>query len=107
VIVYAVSTSLDTGLTLEALHMAITDRQPGREVIHHSDQGMQYALGEYTAVLRDRGFHVSMVRVGNPDENAIMEICFKTLKYEEVYLCEYETLEDVLERIPPFHRGGI
>jgi transposase InsO family protein len=43
-----------------------------------------------------------MARVGNPYENAMMESFFKTLKYEEVYLCEYETLEDVLERIPHF-----
>ena len=102
VIGYAVSTRLDTGLTLEALHMAITDRQPGREVIHHSDQGVQYASDEYTAVLIDHGFYISMARVGNPYENAMMESFFKTLKYEEVYLCEYETLEDVLERIPHF-----
>ena len=102
VIGYAVSTRLDTGLTLEALHMAITDRQPGRGVIHHSDQGVQYASDEYTAVLIDHGFHISMARVGNPYENAMMESFFKTLKYEEVYLCEYETLEDVLERIPHF-----
>ena len=43
-----------------------------------------------------------MARAGNPYENAMMESFSKTLKYEEVYLCEYETLEDVLERIPHF-----
>ena len=102
VIGYAVSTRLDTGLTLEALHMAITDRQPGREVIHHSDQGVQYASDEYTAELRSRGFQISMARRGNPYENAMIESFFKTLKYEEVYLCEYETLENVLERLPHF-----
>ena len=71
-------------------------------MIHHSDQGVQYASVEYTAVLIDHGFHISMARVGNPYENAMVESFFKTLKYEEVYLCEYETLEDVLERIPHF-----
>ena len=39
-----------------------------------------------------------MARVGNPYENALMESFFKTLKYEEVYLCEYETLKDVRDR---------
>ena len=63
---------------------------------------MQYASDEYAAVLIDHGFHISMARVGNPYENAMMESFFKTLRYEEVYLCEYETLEDVLERIPHF-----
>ena len=102
VIGYAVSTGLDTALTLKALRMAVAERQPGRGVIHHSDQGVQYASDEYTAELRSREFHISMARRGNPYENAMIESFFKTLKYEEVYLCEYETLEDVLERLPYF-----
>jgi len=102
VIGYAVSTGLDTALTLKALRMAVAERQPGRGVIHHSDQGVQYASDEYTAELRSHDFHISMARVGDPYENAMIESFFKTLKYEEVYLCEYETLEDVLERLPYF-----
>jgi len=35
-------------------------------------------------------------------ENARMESFFKTLKYEEVYLCEYETMEDVITGLPFF-----
>jgi len=42
---------------------------------------------------------MSMARAGNPYENAMMESFFKTLKYEEVYLCEYETFEDVVARL--------
>jgi len=47
VIGYAVSTALDTSLTLEALEMAIARRQPCAGVIHHSDQGVQYASDYY------------------------------------------------------------
>jgi hypothetical protein len=43
-----------------------------------------------------------MAAVGNVYENAMMESFFKTLKYEEVYLCEYETFADVMERLPYF-----
>jgi len=39
---------------------------------------------------------------GSPYENARMESFFKTLKYEEVYLCEYGTMEDVMTRLPYF-----
>jgi putative transposase len=102
VIGYAVSIALDTTLTLRALKMAIAERKPGAGIIHHSDQGVQYASEEYVAELRSRGFLVSMARAGNPYENAMMESFFKTLKYEEVYLCEYETFVDVVTRLPYF-----
>jgi putative transposase len=102
VIGYAVSTALDTALTLQALRMAIANRNPGAGVIHHSDQGVQYASVEYVDELKTYGLLVSMARTGNPYENAMMESFFKTLKYEEVYLCEYETFEDVVTRLPYF-----
>jgi len=102
VIGYAVSTRLDTALTMEALRMAIAVRKLGPGIIHHSDQGVQYASGEYIDELKRRGFEISMARVGNPYENARMESFFKTLKYEEVYLCEYVTLQDVMTRLPYF-----
>jgi len=102
VIGYAISMSLDTALTLQALRMAISRRQPGPGVIHHSDQGVQYASGEYVEELKRYGFQISMARTGNPYENAMMESFFKTLKYEEVYLWEYETYQDVVARLPYF-----
>ncbi len=63
---------------------------------------MQYASGEYVDELKRHGFEISMAHTGNPYENARMESFFKTLKYEEVYLCEYETMEDVMTRLPYF-----
>jgi transposase InsO family protein len=102
VIGYAVSMSLDTTLTLAALRMAIATRNPGPGVIHHSDQGVQYASTEYVDELQRDGFKVSMARTGNPYENAMMESFFKTLKYEEVSLFEYETYQHVVTRLPHF-----
>jgi transposase InsO family protein len=82
--------------------MAIEERRLSPSVIHHSDQGVQYASTEYIEELKRCGFEISMARRGNPYENAMMESFFKTLKYEEVYLCEYETLYDVVVRLPYF-----
>lgn len=102
IIGYAISFRLDASLTIEALRMAVTERQPGPGVIHHSDQGVQYASTEYTEELKVYGFEISMSRRGNPYDNATMESFFKTLKQEEVYLYEYETIDDVRARLPYF-----
>jgi transposase InsO family protein len=102
VIGYAISARLDSSLTLEALHMAIAGRRPDPGAIHHSDQGVQYASAEYVGELDRYGFSISMARRGNPYENAVMESFFKTLKQEEVYLYEYETIDDVSARLPYF-----
>jgi putative transposase len=102
VVGYAVSTNLDARLTLEALRMAIASRHPGPGIIHHSDQGVQYASSEYIEELTRHGCIISMARSGNPYDNATMESFFKTLKYEEVNLCEYEDFRDVVTRLPYF-----
>lgn len=102
VIGYALSNRLDTDLALAALRMALAERQPAAGCIHHSDQGVQYASHEYIKELKHWGFLISMARTGNPYENAQAESFFKTLKYEEVNLWNYRTLDDVVARVPYF-----
>jgi putative transposase len=99
---YALSRNIDTPLSLRALHMALQSRNPPPGVIHHSDQGVQYAAREYVDTLNFHGFRISMARRGNPYDNAVAESFMKTLKTEEVYLWEYETPADVENRIPYF-----
>jgi len=99
---YAISRHIDTALCLSALTMAINNRKPPKNVIHHSDRGVQYAAHDYVETLLYYGFLISMSGKGNPYDNAAAESFFKTLKVEEVYLCEYRTFEDVLIRLPFF-----
>ena len=101
VVGWALSKRVDTELCLAALQMALTDR-PARGCIHHSDRGVQYASTAYVAELRLHGLEISMSAKGNPYDNAFMESFYKTLKYEEVHLWNYETYEDVIERLPFF-----
>jgi hypothetical protein len=65
-------------------------------------RGVQYASRGYVKELESCGFQVSMSRKGNPYDNAYAESLVKTLKSEEVSLWEYQSMEDVQERIPYF-----
>ncbi len=99
---FAISESIDTELCLAALRHAVTNENPPRGVIHHSDRGVQYACNDYRAELEKLGMIPSMSAKGYCYDNAFMESFFKTLKAEEVYLTEYETMDDVLKSIPTF-----
>jgi len=102
VIGWAVSKRLDRELSLTALRMALEERNPPPGCVHHSDRGVQYACWDYVSLAQSRRMLLSMSRTGNPYDNAAMESFFKTLKYEEVHLFNYETEEDVLQRLPHF-----
>jgi transposase InsO family protein len=93
---------LDTSLPLTALKRALENRsiQPG--LIHHSDRGVQYGSKEYTDLLKTYGIVISMARKGNPYDNAKAESFIKTLKYEEVYLFEYQNIYEARQRIDYF-----
>jgi putative transposase len=100
---WELSRHIDTRLTLGALQKALKTRGVCLEgLIHHSDQGVQYASREYVECLTGHGIRVSMSRRGNPYDNAYAESFMKTLKYEEVYLNEYQTFKDTLENIERF-----
>jgi putative transposase len=105
VIGWAISKRIDAQLCLAALKSALDTRQPPTGCIHHSDRGVQYACHQYVATLEGANMKISMSRTGNPYDNAHMESFFKTLKYEEVHLSNYETFDDVTRRLPHFIGG--
>lgn len=91
---WALSTQITTEVTERALERAIAQRQPPPGLIHHSDQGAQYANHRYAAVLERIGATASMSAPGKPTQNAIIESFFSTLKREEVWINEYQDLAD-------------
>jgi transposase InsO family protein len=94
-------------LTMEALKMAIRQRQPALDLIHHSDQGSQYTDGVYQALLKDCGIHISMNGVGSWYDNAPMESFFGSLKSEwvnhRVYRTRDEARTDIFYYVEAFY----
>jgi putative transposase len=102
VIGWALDRTLQDGLTIMALQMALAQRGAPAGLVHHSDRGVQYASRDYTRILEEHGIRISMSRTGNPWDNAACESFLKTLKYEEVYRSEYRDLDDAWARIGEF-----
>jgi transposase InsO family protein len=99
---WALAKHLQAELAVAALQMAIKERGVKAGLVHHSDRGVQYASREYTGLLEAHSFKISMSRRGNAYDNAKAERFMRTLKYEEVYLFEYEDMNEAQQRIGHF-----
>lgn len=105
VIGWALDRSLTARVALEALGDAVTRRQPPPGIVHHSDQGIQYACKDYVAELDKHGMTPSMSRPANPYDNATCESFMKTLKQEEIYCQQYRDFEDLKAHLEEFLDG--
>lgn len=82
VVGWAMEEHMDACLVQQAWHMAVWQRCPSAELLHHSDQGSQYTSGAYLQSLAVHHCQISMSRTGNCFDNAAMESFFSTLKTE-------------------------
>jgi len=82
VVGWAMGPHNDEALVRTALEMALLHRQPPSELLVHSDQGSPYTATSYFSRLRSLGVQLSMSRVGDCYENAVMESFFSALKGE-------------------------
>jgi putative transposase len=102
VVGWALERTLSSELVKAALQQAIAERQPKPGLVHHSDRGLQYASWDYVAILEKHQIIPSMSRPANPYDNAGCESFLKTLKQEEIYVCEYGTLEQLRANVEEF-----
>lgn len=103
VVGWALESHLQASLALAALTMALAARQPPRGgLVHHSDRGVQYACGDYTALLAAHGIQASMSRIANPYDNAKAESFMKTLKREEIDGRNYRDADEARRAIGRF-----
>jgi transposase InsO family protein len=82
VVGWAMDEHMEASLAQQAWHMAVSQRCPSADLLHHSDQGGQYTSAVYQQGLATHHCQVSMSRVGNCFDNAAMESFFSTLKTE-------------------------
>lgn len=81
VVGWSMATTLHTRVVLDALEMAVRQRQPS-EVVHHSDRGCQYTSYAFGKRCREAGVRPSMGSVGDAYDNAMCESFFATLECE-------------------------
>ncbi len=99
VVGWAMQPTLERGLVLSALEMALGQRHLTTQLVHHSDRGSQYASGDYQARLAAAGIQCSMSRRGDCFDNAPVESFFSTLKRELVYQQRFATRQEARRAI--------
>jgi putative transposase len=99
VLSWAVSITMDVGFCLEALEQALQVAQPE---IFNSDQGAQFTSVEFTGRLVAAGVRISMDGRGRALDNVFVERLWRTVKYEEVYLKDYETPREAIQGLTRF-----
>ena len=95
VVGWAMSSTMETSLVRSALDMALGNRSPGNDLIHHSDRGSQYASAAYRQALLQQGITASMSRRGNCYDNAVIESFWHSLKVELVHRRSFVTRIEV------------
>jgi len=99
---WALDRTLAARVAVTALRQAIARRQPPPGVVHHSDQGIQYACSEYVDELKSNDMVPSMSRPANPYDNAVCESFMKTLKQEEIYCQQYRDYAELSAHVEEF-----
>jgi len=89
VLSWRLSNTMDSGFCVEALQDALS--RYGTPEIFNTDQGSQFTSEEFTGVLSDAGVRISMDGKGRWMDNVFIERLWRSLKYECVYLREFET----------------
>lgn len=94
VLSWRISNSLDADFCIEALEEALTK---GRPLIFNTDQGSQFTSNEFTGILLDNGIKISMDGKGRALDNVFVERLWRSVKYEKIYLNDYQTVREVKE----------
>lgn len=95
VLSWRLSNTMDSSFCLEALNAALKVACPD---IFNSDQGVQFTCTQHTGRLEEMGIQISMDGRGRAFDNIFIERLWRTLKYEDIYIRNYEA-------VPELYRG--
>lgn len=96
VLAWEISVTLDTAFCLGALEWALGHQRPE---IFNSDQGAQFTSTAFTDRLHAQGVRISMDGRGRALDNIFVERLWRTVKYEEVYLKDYQSVPEAVENL--------
>jgi len=101
VLSWRLSNTMDTRFCVDALKEAL---EYGKPEIFNTDQGSQFTSDEFTGVLIDNGIQISMDGKGRALDNIFVERLWRSVKYEEVYLKDYQNPVEAEEGMKVYFR---
>jgi len=93
VLAWRLSNTLDTAFCLDALDIALAQRR--KPAIFNTDQGAQFTAAAFTDRLTEAEVQISMDGKGRALDNIVIERFWRSLKYEDIYLKDYETVPEL------------
>lgn len=93
VLSWEISVTMEESFCVSALERALRCYSPPE--IFNTDQGSQYTGNAFTDVLKGRGIRISMDGKGRAMDNIMVERLWRTVKYEDIYTRDYESVEDL------------
>jgi len=100
VLSWEVSASMEDSFCVSALERALR-LYPAPEIFN-SDQGSQFTSKHFTGVLKEAGITISMDGKGRCMDNIFIERLWRSVKYEEIYLKEYETVDALIQSLSKY-----
>jgi transposase InsO family protein len=97
IIGWCVGETLEAKFAIEALNMALSrlNGNPSKDLIHHSDRGVQYASFDYIDILKEYNVKISMTECGDPKDNAVAERVNGIIKNELLMGMSFFSIEEV------------
>jgi putative transposase len=100
VLSWRLSNTMDTAFCVEALEEAL--ERYGAPEIFNTDQGSQFTSEAFTGVLKAKGIKISVYGKGRGLDNIFVERLWRSVKYEEVYLKQYQTMQEAREGLSAY-----